>query len=131
MKRSELVLTDSGGIQEEAPGLQVPVLVMRDKTERPEGLATGLVSLVGTTRARIVDSAMKVLTSPAGTRPFVVNPYGDGHAAERIVKILLERSTLKRIGQQQTDTDAAPLAPGRSTASRDLARVSALTAPNC
>jgi UDP-N-acetylglucosamine 2-epimerase len=93
MKRATLVLTDSGGIQEEAPGLQVPVLVMRDTTERPEGLATGLVTLVGTCRARIVSEAGAILGRPARERSGVAsNPYGDGKAAQRIAAILLQRS---------------------------------------
>jgi len=98
MKRSALVLTDSGGIQEEAPGLQVPVLVMRDTTERPEGIATGWVTLVGTNRARIVDEAVRRLREPAvphGNRSMGSSPYGDGRAAERIVSILLKRSEIQ------------------------------------
>ena len=94
MKRSVLVLTDSGGIQEEAPGLQVPVLVMRDTTERPEGLETGLVQLVGTHRGRIVSQAEKLLRAPL-PRPATLggaSPYGDGKAAGRIVAALLERA---------------------------------------
>jgi UDP-N-acetylglucosamine 2-epimerase (non-hydrolysing) len=94
MKRSTLVLTDSGGIQEEAPAFQIPVLVMRDTTERPEGLATGLVKLVGTDRERIVEEARRVLAVPppstVGTR--APSPYGDGHAAKRIVSVLRRRA---------------------------------------
>ena len=90
MKRSALVLTDSGGIQEEAPGLNVPVLVMRETTERPEGLATGLVRLVGTSRARIVAEARRALDGAAPPRPSGGSPYGDGQAARRIVSILLD-----------------------------------------
>jgi UDP-N-acetylglucosamine 2-epimerase len=97
MKRSSLVLTDSGGIQEEAPGLRVPVLVMRDKTERPEGLETGLVQLVGTRRERIVEAAARVLEQPSGGYPRVANPYGDGKAAGRIVQILLARAGLEQV----------------------------------
>ena len=95
MKKSVLVLTDSGGIQEEAPGLRVPVLVMRETTERPEGLETGIVKLVGTDCRRIVAEAEKILSAPASrTRADrVASPYGDGKAAERIVSVLLERST--------------------------------------
>jgi UDP-N-acetylglucosamine 2-epimerase len=94
MKRSVLVLTDSGGIQEEAPALQVPVLVMRETTERPEGLATGLVALVGTDRARIVSAGERALRAPASLRSEIhpVSPYGDGKAAARIVSILRDRS---------------------------------------
>jgi UDP-N-acetylglucosamine 2-epimerase len=92
MKRSTLILTDSGGIQEEAPGLQVPVLVMRDTTERPEGVEAGVVRLVGTSRRRIVGEASRLLRDPAALAAMTksVNPYGDGHAAERIVAALLK-----------------------------------------
>jgi UDP-N-acetylglucosamine 2-epimerase (non-hydrolysing) len=94
LKRSTLILTDSGGIQEEAPGLQVPVLVMRDKTERPEGIEAGMVRLVGTQRKRIVDEAEKLLRDPAAHAAMCngQNPYGDGKAARRIVSILLQKS---------------------------------------
>lgn len=90
MSRADLILTDSGGIQEEAPTLGKPVLVLRGQTERPEGLATGLVQLVGTERRSIVESALRALNSDArmkqGGR---INPYGDGKAAARIVKEIL------------------------------------------
>jgi UDP-N-acetylglucosamine 2-epimerase len=91
MKRSSLVLTDSGGIQEEAPGLGVPVLVMRDTTERPEGVEAGVVRLVGTDRGRIVSEASKLLRDPSALSAMAsrVNPYGDGRAAERVVGHLL------------------------------------------
>jgi UDP-N-acetylglucosamine 2-epimerase (non-hydrolysing) len=100
MKRSTLILTDSGGIQEEAPGLQVPVLVMRDKTERPEGIETGVVRLVGTRRCRIVTEGEKLLRDPIAHAAMATgaNPYGDGKAAKRIVAILLERSGPKYRG---------------------------------
>lgn len=88
MKRCELILTDSGGIQEEAPGLGVPVLVMRETTERPEGVEAGVVKLVGTCRAAIVAEASRVLQNDA-PHPDVVNPYGDGRAAKRIAQALL------------------------------------------
>jgi UDP-N-acetylglucosamine 2-epimerase len=93
MKRSALILTDSGGIQEEAPGLHVPVLVLRDTTERPEGIALGAARLVGTRRARIVAEASRCLRDPLALAPLArgTNPYGDGHAAKRIVAALLER----------------------------------------
>jgi UDP-N-acetylglucosamine 2-epimerase len=92
MKRSVLILTDSGGIQEEAPTLHVPVLVMRDRTERPEGVEAGLAKLVGTNRERIVDEASRLLSSPTFRAAMVggANPYGDGRAAERIVAALLD-----------------------------------------
>jgi UDP-N-acetylglucosamine 2-epimerase (non-hydrolysing) len=93
LKHSTLILTDSGGIQEEAPGLRVPVLVMRDTTERPEGVEAGVVRLVGTKRSRIVAEAETLLCDPIAHAAMTtgVNPYGDGHAASRIVSILLER----------------------------------------
>lgn len=94
MKRASLILTDSGGVQEEAPSFGVPVLVMRETTERPEGVEAGFVRLVGTERSRIVHEAQQVLNDPqAGAvmknRP---NPYGDGKAAGRIVDYLLNHS---------------------------------------
>jgi UDP-N-acetylglucosamine 2-epimerase (non-hydrolysing) len=91
MQRSCLVLTDSGGLQEEAPGLGKPVLVLRDVTERPEAVEAGTVRLVGTDRRRIVEEAVRLLDHPADYNRMAqaVNPYGDGHAAERIVSALL------------------------------------------
>jgi UDP-N-acetylglucosamine 2-epimerase len=92
MKRSTLILTDSGGIQEEARGLKIPVLVMRDTTERPEGVAAGVVRLVGTSRERIVSETSRLLQDPTELDRMAkgANPYGDGHAAERIVARLLQ-----------------------------------------
>ena len=83
-----LVLTDSGGIQEEAPSLGKPVLVMRDTTERPEGVAVGTALLTGPNSATIVEHATRLLTDEAAYRLMAtaINPYGDGHAAERIVE---------------------------------------------
>lgn len=94
MKRATLILTDSGGIQEEAPGLGVPVLVMRDVTERPEGVEAGVVRLVGTTCAQIVETTTLLLRDAAQRNAMAtgVNPYGDGHSAARIVAALLERT---------------------------------------
>lgn len=91
MKRADLVLTDSGGIQEEAPSLGVPVLLLRDRTERPEGVAAGAVALVGTRRRRIVRKTLRLLTDPAAYAAMaaVRSPYGDGRAAGRIVSALL------------------------------------------
>jgi UDP-N-acetylglucosamine 2-epimerase (non-hydrolysing) len=93
MKRAYLVLTDSGGLQEEAPALGTPVLVLRRVTERPEALEAGTARLVGTDAARIVAEARRLLDDPASHTAMAraVNPYGDGHAAERIVAALLER----------------------------------------
>lgn len=95
MRRASILLTDSGGIQEEAPSLGKPVLVMRDVTERPEALETGTVHLVGTDPERIVAAFTRLLDDRAGyqaeLRPY--NPYGDGRASARIVKELLRAST--------------------------------------
>jgi len=90
MKRSHLVLTDSGGIQEEAPGLGKPVLVLREKTERPEAVEAGTVKLVGTDPDRILGELGKLLEDQTTYQAMAraVNPYGDGKAADRIVKIL-------------------------------------------
>lgn len=90
MNRSYLVLTDSGGIQEEAPGLGKPVLVMRDTTERPEALAAGTVRLVGTDRQRIGEEVSRLLDEPAHYLAMsrAHNPYGDGLACGRIVDVL-------------------------------------------
>ncbi len=92
MKRSTLVLTDSGGLQEEAPSLGAPALVMREVTERPEGLQAGTVRLVGTDTQRIIAETRRLLDDPLAyaTMARAVNPYGDGHAAERIVKAILD-----------------------------------------
>ena len=92
MKRATLILTDSGGIQEEAPGLKIPVLVMRETTERPEGVEAGVVRLVGTSRDRIVEETTRLLQHPdeLGRMAKGINPYGDGHAAERIVGRVLQ-----------------------------------------
>lgn len=90
LAKATIVLTDSGGIQEEAPGLGKPVLVMRDTTERPEALKAGTVKLVGTSFQRIVDEVSMLLDDPKTYAKMsrAVNPYGDGHACERIMQIL-------------------------------------------
>jgi len=87
MSWAEVVLTDSGGVQEEAPSLGKPVLVMRDTTERPEAVTAGTVRLVGTQEDRIVDEVRRLLTESAAYRAMAqaVNPYGDGKAAARCV----------------------------------------------
>jgi UDP-N-acetylglucosamine 2-epimerase (non-hydrolysing) len=92
LKRAALVLTDSGGIQEEAPGLGVPVLVLRRITERPEGIRAGTVRLVGTDTAAILAESHRLLDDPQAHAAMAqaVNPYGDGHAAGRIVQALLD-----------------------------------------
>jgi UDP-N-acetylglucosamine 2-epimerase (non-hydrolysing) len=86
MERAAVILTDSGGVQEEAPSLGKPVLIMRDKTERPEAVAAGTARLVGTRRKQIVEECMKLLDDRGAYECMtgVPNPYGDGHASERI-----------------------------------------------
>ena len=94
MSASYLILTDSGGIQEEAPGLGKPVLIMREVTERPEGVEAGVAQLVGTDANRILNATRTLLedTDAYQSMARAVNPYGDGHAAERIVNALLGHS---------------------------------------
>jgi UDP-N-acetylglucosamine 2-epimerase (non-hydrolysing) len=94
MKRATLILTDSGGIQEEAPTFGIPVLVMRETTERPEGVDAGILKLVGTETSHIVEEANRLLDDPLeyGKMAKAANPYGDGHAAERIIQALLNTS---------------------------------------
>ncbi len=89
-KAATIILTDSGGIQEEAPALGRPVLVLRETTERPEGVLAGTALLVGTDRARIIEAAGRLLTDAAAYEQMsrARNPYGDGRAAERIVGVL-------------------------------------------
>lgn len=91
MARSAIVLTDSGGIQEEAPSLGKPVLVLRDTTERPEAVEAGTVKLVGTDEEKIFHAAYELLTDEKAYKAMAeaVNPYGDGHSAERIADALL------------------------------------------
>ncbi len=91
MDHATIVLTDSGGVQEEAPSLGKPVLVMRETTERPEGIAAGNALLVGVQRERIVEGIRQLLCDPerCAIMAAVNNPYGDGQAAQRIIEILL------------------------------------------
>jgi UDP-N-acetylglucosamine 2-epimerase len=91
MMRAVIVLTDSGGIQEEAPSFGVPVLVMRDKTERPEGIEAGVARLIGRKRNQIVEEASLLLREPSARAAMSsdINPYGDGKASTRIVAALL------------------------------------------
>ena len=93
MARSFLILTDSGGIQEEAPSLGKPVLVMRDKTERPEGITAGTLRLVGTNEETIYKNFKELITNPSAYERMskAINPYGDGQASERIANILSEK----------------------------------------
>ena len=95
MSRATIVLTDSGGIQEEAPGLGKPVLVMRDTTERPEALASGTVHLVGTDYNKIINEVSTLLedTNAYDKMSKAVNPYGDGKACHRIADILADKET--------------------------------------
>lgn len=92
LARSYLILTDSGGIQEEAPSLGKPVLIMRDTTERPEGVAAGTLKLVGTSEQMIYDTCNQLLNDKLSyeTMARSINPYGDGHASERIARILAD-----------------------------------------
>jgi UDP-N-acetylglucosamine 2-epimerase (non-hydrolysing) len=93
LKRATLVLTDSGGIQEEAPSLGKPVLVLRAVTERPEAVEAGTVRLVGAERVRIIDWTRRLLDDPAEYAKMAraINPYGDGHAARRIAELIISR----------------------------------------
>jgi len=98
MDRAHLVLTDSGGVQEEAPTFGKPVLVMREVTERPEGIAAGVAKLVGTSEWDIAAATVDLLRDRASYAAMVagVNPYGDGFAARRIAKVLLARTGAER-----------------------------------
>ena len=93
MEKSDIVLTDSGGIQEEAPSLGKPVLVLRDTTERPEGIKAGTLKLVGTDEETIYNETKKLLTDKKEYEKMskASNPYGDGHASEKIVDAILEK----------------------------------------
>ena len=93
MEKSSIVLTDSGGIQEEAPGLGKPVLVMRDTTERPEALESGTVHLVGTNYDKIVSEMSTLLDDAEAYQKMsqAVNPYGDGKACKRIAEYFKNR----------------------------------------
>ena len=95
MEKSTIVLTDSGGIQEEAPGLGKPVLVMRDTTERPEALASGTVHLVGTDYDKIMNEVSTLLDDSVVYNKMskAVNPYGDGQACRRITEVLAGKET--------------------------------------
>ncbi|MBE9247954.1 UDP-N-acetylglucosamine 2-epimerase (non-hydrolyzing) [Dolichospermum sp. LEGE 00240] len=102
IERSHLILTDSGGLQEEAPSLGKPVLVLRDTTERPEAVTAGTAKLVGTQTANIVTAASELLSNPDAYTKMAtaINPFGDGHAAERILQIIknyLQQGTEKQL----------------------------------
>jgi UDP-N-acetylglucosamine 2-epimerase (non-hydrolysing) len=98
MRRAHVLLTDSGGIQEEAPSLGKPVLVMREKTERPEAVDAGTARLVGTDEERIVLETSLLLDDDAEyvRRSRIHNPYGDGHASARILDAIRSYFTLER-----------------------------------
>ena len=110
MSWAEVVLTDSGGVQEEAPSLGKPVLVMRETTERPEAVAAGTVRLVGTDEKRIVREVTELLTDQAAYEAMAhaVNPYGDGHAAQRSVQAIEHY-----FGYAERPADFAPSSPPR------------------
>ena len=95
MKKAFLIISDSGGVQEEAPALGKPVLVLREETERPEAIEMGAVKLVGTNFDRIVEETQNLLDNKSAYQAMVlgVSPYGDGHAAERIVNVLRNHFT--------------------------------------
>ncbi len=99
MKAADVVITDSGGIQEEAPTLGKPVLVMRDTTERPEGIEAGTARMVGTDSAAIARELLSLLTNRSAYEAMAnaVNPYGDGRAAERIADHLEYRFRLRAV----------------------------------
>jgi UDP-N-acetylglucosamine 2-epimerase (non-hydrolysing) len=118
MARCKLVLTDSGGVQEEAPSLGKPVLVMRDTTERPEGVAAGTALLTGPKATAIVEHATRLLSDEAAYRAMATarNPYGDGYAAEQIVQ---------RIRNYFATSSATTLdAPALQPELKELAKVS-------
>jgi UDP-N-acetylglucosamine 2-epimerase (non-hydrolysing) len=98
MKHAKLILTDSGGIQEEAPSFGIPVLVMRETTERPEGVEAGTLKIVGTDTDRILTEANRLLDDRSAYEKMAraANPYGDGHAAQRIVDALLREAALAK-----------------------------------
>ena len=93
MNHAYFLITDSGGIQEEAPALGKPVLVLREVTERPEAVEAGVVKVVGTDPDRIISEAERLLYDEAEYKRMAraVSPYRDGHAAERILRVLVER----------------------------------------
>jgi UDP-N-acetylglucosamine 2-epimerase (non-hydrolysing) len=98
MDRCKLILTDSGGVQEEAPSLGKPVLVMRDSTERPEAIEAGTARLIGTSFCDIVDHTERLLTDPLAYASMARahNPYGDGTATQRILRAIVESTTWAR-----------------------------------
>jgi UDP-N-acetylglucosamine 2-epimerase (non-hydrolysing) len=116
MANSHFILTDSGGIQEEAPSLHKPVLIMRDTTERPEALAAGTAKLVGTDYDRIIEEASRLMLNHGIYQRMssTLNPFGDGHASSRIADILAGLNA-----EEFSYSDSAPLIPGSSGISTD------------
>jgi UDP-N-acetylglucosamine 2-epimerase (non-hydrolysing) len=102
MRRSDLILSDSGGMQEEAPALGVPLLVLREKTERPEGIASGAMELVGTDSARIIAAVNRLRHDPAALRKMSrpAMPFGDGRTAPRIAARCIEFIEAQTVGRQ-------------------------------
>jgi UDP-N-acetylglucosamine 2-epimerase (hydrolysing) len=109
MKRAVLVVTDSGGIQEEAPSLGRPVLVLRDVTERPEAVEAGGVRVIGTNRGFVVEQIRQLLENQLEYQRMAraINPYGDGHASERIVAALL-KERLSAVEELSTMVTTSP-----------------------
>jgi UDP-N-acetylglucosamine 2-epimerase (non-hydrolysing) len=97
MARADLILTDSGGVQEEAPSLHKPVLLLRNETERPEAVETGVIRIVGPNESRIVDETSRLLADPDAYQAMAskANPYGDGHASQRILEVLEQAYTAR------------------------------------
>lgn len=126
LKRVHLVLTDSGGIQEEAPALGKPVLVLREETERPEGVEAGCAKAVGTNPERIIFETERLLRDEGEYMRMArsVNPYGDGRAAERVVNVVLAH---REVIRDQTRAYAPVSAPHTSCAG-DVPIASSLTA---
>ena len=118
MRRCTLILTDSGGIQEEAPSLGKPVLVLRDATERPEAVEAGCARIVGTDAARIVAEARRLLEDEGAYERMarVANPFGDGHASGRIVQLLLRVGPAAAVGLPRAQLLPAPRATNSSNA---------------
>jgi len=116
MKRAAFVMTDSGGVQEEAPALGTPVLVLRTESERPEAIEMGVARLVGQDPQRIVDECSRILCDPAAMRAMSngKSPFGDGRAAERIISILGEFLGASDLPAEQLLTKAGSLAKRRS-----------------
>jgi UDP-N-acetylglucosamine 2-epimerase len=121
MDRATLILTDSGGVQEEAPTFGTPVLVLRTTTERPEGIEAGVAKLVGTDRDRIVAEALELLRNPEARARMsaAVSPYGDGFAAQRIVHAL-------RDGRRPTTEQAEARVNGQAARGFDLPTVTSV-----